>query len=525
MTDPAAEGGLMGRPDESSYFSLFVTPDNREVVPIRWEPQPGIIDPARLLGQGVLTENYDAGDEENPGDFYRVIRLSEEEFYREGPTEFQEHFRRRTDDLIEEALAVHKLNPDGEIAGMARLLEVGLAQDERVFTDPEGRDYVFKDCRVYFRYRGIPGGRALSAPEAKALTLREKIEILIQAAAALAEIHAKSWIHGDIKPENILWARDADGRLGAMVIDFNSVRAGSQLTSDSPLYSATRDCVIVGGRRIVHPRIDIASFGRTMVEFLLGLTFLPHEEEETYVEDELFRNLDYWLNRAGAEELAAELVHRGYAVAAPFIRYAKSMTDADIGRRPAAMADVAKRLASMARRVGRKLDQTVFLANFLCGDAEALIARAIARGHVREPEVSAESRDAFARFLRHHMSGERITVYEFAGLGRGVVREIAACERGVAMIDIRMGLSTYRTGELDDMAIEALFHPESPARLRYLARRRSRVPLHEGLRSLFIGFGDYFRQIAFGWHRLWRSGVAGSARMPIKATRVRRAGS
>lgn len=519
--DRGAEGQSPTRADHDSFLSMFITPDNREIVPVKWGPQPGILSEDRLLGTGVLTENYSAGDDENPGDFFRVIRLSEEEFHREGPAHFQENFNRRTEDLIEEALAIHRLNPNGEIAGMAQLLEVGVAEDERIFSGGDERDYVYKDCRVYFRYRGIAGGRALSDAGARALTLREKVEIMLQTAGVLAEIHAREWIHGDIKPENILWARDAEARLQVMVIDFNSVRAGSQLTSDSPLYAATRDCVIVGGRRIVHPRIDIASFGRTMVEFILGLSFLPHEDEVPYEQDELYRNLDYWLNRAGLEELEGELGRRGYGVTFPFLRLARGMSDPDISRRPQSMAEVAAKLGVLLRKAGRRLDRTVFLENFLCGDTEALIRRGVDRGHIQELGVSDEARAEVAKFLRHHMGGEAITVHEFAGLGRGVIRRVSACETGVAVIDLRMGFSVYRTDPLGDTAIEALFDPVSPARLRYVTRGRSRFVAYEAIRTLFVGIGDYFRQVSFWWRRLWRKNVAGSSRVPIKARRIR----
>lgn len=520
MMDPGDDGLPQTRPGDDEFLSLFLTADNQEIVPIKRDPQPGILSQDRLLGEGEHSENYLAGDEENPGDFFRVIRLSEDEFHREGPVHFQENFIRRTEDLIEEALAIHRLNPNGEIAGMAQLLEVGVAEDERVFEDGEESEFIYKDCRVYFKYRGIAGGQALSGPDARGLTLRERVEIMIQAAGVLAEIHARDWIHGDIKPENILWARDAGGRIQVMVIDFNSVRAGSQLTSDSPLYAATRDCVIVGDRRIVHPRIDIASLGRTMVEFLLGLSFLPHEEDVPYEQDELYRNLDYWLNKASLDELEGELNRRGYGVTAPFMRLARSMSDPDISRRPQSMGEVGAKLKVLLGKAGRRLDKTVFLGNFLCGDPEALIRRAAMRGHIREPDVTESARGEFARFLRHHMSGASITVYDFAGLGRSVVWRMTSCDSGVGVIDLRMGFSVFRTGELDDMVVEALFDPASPARLRYTTRRRARVGAYEAMRSLFVGIGDYRRQVSFRWRRLFGSKVAGSARVPVRARRI-----
>ncbi|MCC6355933.1 MAG: hypothetical protein IT577_18755 [Verrucomicrobiae bacterium] len=524
MRDAGAEDQRPTQAGQHSPLDLFLTGDGEEIVPIRRDPQPGIMSAERLLGEGVHTENYSAGDGENPGDFYRVIRLSEEEFIGEGPELFQENFARRTEDLVEEALAIHRLNPSGEIAGMAQLLEVGVAGDERVFSDAEGREYVYKDCRVYFKYRGIAGGRALSAPEAKGLTLRERVEIMILAADAVAEVHARSWVHGDIKPDNVLWSRDDAGGLLAMLIDFNSVREGMQLTSDSPLYAATRDCVIVGGRRIVHPRIDIAAFGRTMVEFLLGLAFLPHDDDVPFDDDELHRNLDYWLNRAETEEIEGELRRRGYGVAVPFVRLARSMSDPDIGKRPQAISDVAARLRSMLRRAGGRLDRVVSMGNLLCGDPEALLRRAELRGHIRETGVSGSARGEFAGFLRCHMGGDAITVYEFAGLGRAAVEGVTACELGVCVIDLRMGFSLYRTGELDDLAIEALFDPESPGRMRCVVRRCSGVRALEAFRAFFVRWGDYFRQVSFWWRRLWRLRVAGSARVPIKARRVRKRG-
>lgn len=510
--------------DYGSYLSLFVAEDGSEIVPIHPEPRAGVVDPERLLGVGMHTENYDAGDPDNPGDFYRVVRLSEEEFQREGPIQFQENFNHKTEDLVEEALAIHRLNPRGEIAGMAQLIEVGVAQDERAFSFGDEREYLFKDCRVYFKYRGIAGGRPLSAPEANGLSLGERIEILAQAATALAEVHARSWIHGDVKPENLLWSTDDAGQLRMMLIDFNSVRAGMQLTSDSPLYAATKDCVIVGGRRIVQPRIDVASFGRTMVEFLLGLSFLPHDQEAGYDEDERHRCLDYWLNRAPLQELEQELRRRGYAFLLPLIRYARSMSDPDISKRPHSMAEVAARVRRLARKAGRRnLRNSVFLENFLCGDTEALLRRAEYRGHIRFPTFEGKARDAFARFLRCHMSGEEITVFEFAGLARSVVRGISACEEGaVCVFDLKVGLSTFRTDALDEMTLTALFDAESPARLAYTPRRRYRWAVREWWRAFFVTMGDYIWQMRFLWRRLWRRRLPGSALIPIRAHRPKR---
>ncbi len=525
MMSQIMETGNEDRPqdqaDNGSFLSAFISADNQEIVPIRWEPNPGIVNKERLLGEGTLAENYDAADEERPGDYYRVIRLSEEEFQREGPTAFQESFQRRTEDLVEEALTVLRLNPDGQMAGMAQLLEVGVVADEQVFLDGEARQYVFKDSRMYFRYRGIPGGRALSAPDSHALTLFEKAEILIQTARVLAEIHALSSIHGDVKPENILWARDSDGVLRVILVDFGSIHVGARLSSDSSVYAATRDRVFVGGGRIVQPRIDIASFGRTMMEFMLDLSSLPHEEEAPYEREELNRNVDYWLNKAPLEELVAELNRRGYAVAVPFIRYARRMSDADMSRRPQSMHEVEEKLRRLTKRAGaKKLGKTVFLKNFLCGDPDALIRRAEARGHIRGPEVSGKAKGGFARFLRHHMSGDEIRVYEFAGLARGVVVGILCPDAGVCVLDLRMGFKVFRTGELDDMMVEALFDPASPARLRYVVRRRSGWRIYEAIRSAIVKSADYFCQVAFWWRRLWRMRVAGSARVPVKARKI-----
>lgn len=520
--EPGVEQDPESQAGQASYLSLFIGEDNTEIVPIRWEPQPGIIDPERLLGEGMHTENYHAGDADNPGDFYRVVRLSEEEFIEDGPVRFQENFNKRTEDLIEEALAIHRLNPDGGVTGMAQLLEVGIVEDERVFSGGDDREYVYKDCRVYFRYRGIAGGRSLSAPEANFLTIGERVELLQQAAGVLAEVHARSWIHGDVKPENILWSKDEGGVLRVMLIDFNSVRAGMQLTSDSPLYAATKDCVIVGGRRIVQPRIDVASFGRTVVEFVLGLSFLPHGDEPAHDDDESRRCLDYWLNKAPIEELEGELRQRGYAAIVPLIRYARSMSDADISKRPHSMAEVRDRLKKLARKVGRRcLNRTVILTNFLCGDPEVLLRRAKLRGHIYAPPMGPGAREGFAMFLRHHMRGEEVTFYEFAGRARSTVRRVLACEPAICVFDLRTGFSSRRTDVLDDMAVEALFDPASPAKLEYDCRRRSRWAIREWLRSLRVGLGDYFLQMRFLWHRLSRSRLAGSARVPVKAHRIR----
>jgi serine/threonine protein kinase len=73
-----------------------------------------------------------------------------------------------------------------------------------------------------------------------ALPPRRVIDILLQVATVLAEVHDHGFVHRDIKPSNILWCRAEDGLDCARLLDFGLVKElGEPSSTSSP-----EDCVV-----------------------------------------------------------------------------------------------------------------------------------------------------------------------------------------------------------------------------------------------------------------------------------------
>jgi len=68
---------------------------------------------------------------------------------------------------------------------------------------------------------------------------RRVVDLLLQIAAALAEVHDQGFVHRDVKPSNIVLGRRPDGGECAKLVDFGLVK---DLSEPSP--SASHDCVV-----------------------------------------------------------------------------------------------------------------------------------------------------------------------------------------------------------------------------------------------------------------------------------------
>ena len=100
------------------------------------------------------------------------------------------------------------------------------------------------------------------------------VDLTLQLLAGLAHAHARGFVHRDVKPENVLVVRDADGRETAKLTDFGLVKhldARSVLTEagkvfGTPWYMAPEQATGAA----VDARSDIYSLGAMLYELLSG---------------------------------------------------------------------------------------------------------------------------------------------------------------------------------------------------------------------------------------------------------------
>jgi serine/threonine protein kinase len=102
-------------------------------------------------------------------------------------------------------------------------------------------------------------------------------EILIQVSDALAYLHSKGYVHGDVKPENILFSIDGVPKLS----DFNTAKALSTVSKSAPGYTPGYAAPEqLRGAEKLTVKTDSWALGLILYETITGKPLLPMDELE-----------------------------------------------------------------------------------------------------------------------------------------------------------------------------------------------------------------------------------------------------
>ncbi|MBL0210663.1 MAG: TonB family protein [Holophagaceae bacterium] len=122
---------------------------------------------------------------------------------------------------------------------------------------------------------------------APGLDLREKVELVRQAALGVHAAHRLGIVHRDLKPGNIMLERDEQGHWKAFVMDFGLARdladtpTGMTAVMGTPAYMSPEQ--IEGPSVLVGPHSDIYALGVTLFGLLAGcLPFVGSNQAEIF---------------------------------------------------------------------------------------------------------------------------------------------------------------------------------------------------------------------------------------------------
>lgn len=122
---------------------------------------------------------------------------------------------------------------------------------------------------------------------APGLTLREKVDLVRQAALGVHAAHRLGIVHRDLKPGNILLERNEQGAWQALVVDFGLARDLTDIPSGvtglmgTPAYMSPEQ--IEGPSVLVGPHSDVYALGVTLFGILTGrLPFLGANQAEIF---------------------------------------------------------------------------------------------------------------------------------------------------------------------------------------------------------------------------------------------------
>jgi serine/threonine protein kinase len=179
---------------------------------------------------------------------------------------------RATDTVLNRAVAVKILHP--QMAEDAEFLERFRREAQVVAALDHPNIVAVYDLgeiegRIFIVMKYLPGGSLADLVRRGALPYARALEIMTQVCSGLQQVHAKGWVHRDLKPGNILF--DVEGR--AVVGDFGLARVLTSSTSSisagigTPFY---RPPELWRGKPPASPATDVYSLGCILGEMLTG---------------------------------------------------------------------------------------------------------------------------------------------------------------------------------------------------------------------------------------------------------------
>ncbi len=135
----------------------------------------------------------------------------------------------------------------------------------------------------------VEGHTLADVLQAGPLPVMTAVGIAVQILDGLAAAHARSIVHRDIKPPNILLTHDTDGSDLPKILDFGVSKQLTEISGTldgtaigTPGYMAPE---LFGGARYADPRVDIYAVAVTLYEMLAGkLPFAARTYEELVVQ-------------------------------------------------------------------------------------------------------------------------------------------------------------------------------------------------------------------------------------------------